>query len=260
MNKFSALSFYLTGNSLGLMRGMADNLRKHETWPEDGVKILKEAAEQASSECGNIGLRLSAKALQRFASEISENWSGDTLRARVEAVKNSIQDELEDHLFLWVPSHRAAFFSRSAESLVGEECCARFPSIRREIEEAIKCYALGRYTACAFHVSRSTEAGMQALARAIHYAPPNNNWNLVFRELGNQFKLPPEKRPQHWQTHGDFLETTWADLRAVGKAWRNDIAHLVDTYIEEEAKDFIAIVPIFLRDLAKKMDESGTLY
>ena len=101
---------------------------------------------------------------------------------------------------------------------------------------------------------------MQALARAINFAPPNNNWNLVFRELGNQFNLSPSRRPQHWQTHGAFLETTWADLRAVGKAWRNDIAHLVDTYPEEEARDFIAIIPIFLRDLAKGMDENGKLY
>lgn len=211
-----------------MMRCLADSLTKDDArWPENGVRTLSDAAEKSSSACENVGLRLSAKALRRFASEISEKWSGDTLTARVDAIKDSIQDELEDHLFLWVPSHRAVFFSRSAESLVGAECCARFPSIQREIEEAVKCYAVGRYTACAFHIARSTEAGMQALARAISFAPPNNNWNLVFRELGNQFKLSPPSRPQHWQTHGAFLETTWADLRAVGKAWRNDIAHLV---------------------------------
>ena len=103
-------SFYLMGNRLGMMRCLADILTKDARWPENGVRTLSDAAEKSSSACENVGLRLSAKALRRFASEISEKWSGDTLTARVDAIKHSIQDEFEDHLFLWVPSHRAVFF------------------------------------------------------------------------------------------------------------------------------------------------------
>jgi hypothetical protein len=64
----------------------------------------------------------------------------------------------------------------------------------------------------------------------------------------------------HWQTHGELSETVWADLRAESKAWRNNIAHLVDTYSEEEAKNLLAVIPVFLRDLATKMNEKGKLY
>ena len=104
MKKFSALSFYLMGNSLGMMRCLADSLNRDPgKWPEGCVRVLSDAAEKSSSACKNVGLRLSAKALQRFAAEISENWSADTLIARVETIKDSIGDELEDHLFLWVP-------------------------------------------------------------------------------------------------------------------------------------------------------------
>ena len=49
-------------------------------------------------------------------------------------------------------------------------------------------------------------------------------------------------------------------LRAVSKAWRNDIAHLVDTYTEEDAKGLLNVIPLFLRHLAEKMDENGTLF
>jgi hypothetical protein len=101
---------------------------------------------------------------------------------------------------------------------------------------------------------------MQALARAINFNPPNNNWNQVFRQLGNEFKLDPKNRPAHWQTHGPFLEDLWADLRAVAKAWRNDIAHLVDVYLEEDANRLMSVIPIFLRSMAEKMDEHGRLY
>jgi hypothetical protein len=213
-----------------------------------------------AEECDKIALHEPAKYARRIDKALGEGLSRDQLQSKISDLRDAIGSEMHGQLFFWSPPHRANFYSRDVESIIGQECCSRFPSIQREIEEAVKCYALGRYTACAFHMSRSTEAGMHGLARAINYAPPNNNWNLVFRELGNQFKLLPQNRPNHWQTHSDFLETTWADLRAVSKAWRNDIAHLVDTYGEEEAKDFLAIIPIFLRDLAKKMDENGTLY
>lgn len=80
------------------------------------------------------------------------------------------------------------------------------------------------------------------------------------KRIKSEFAMKPSQRPRHWQTHGDFLETVWADLRAVSKAWRNNIAHLVDTYSEEETKDLLTVIPMFLRDLATKMNENGKLY
>jgi hypothetical protein len=218
--------------------------------------------QQTSAHCEQIALGEASKFAKRIVRDMStgDGLSPTELRTKFRDLQELIGSEMDAQTFLWVPPHRAEFYSKDAESIVGRECCSRFPLVQREVEEAVKCYAVGRYTACAFHMSRSTEAGMQGLARAINYVPPNNNWNLVFRELGNQFKLSSQNRPAHWQTHGDFLETVWADLRAVGKAWRNDIAHLVDTYTEEEAEEFITIIPIFLRDLAKRMDENGKLY
>lgn len=190
--------------------------------------------------------------------------TSEEFKARVRELRSIISDEMSDHLFLWVPAHRAQYFSRDAETFVGAECCNRFPSVRKEVEEAAKFYATGRYTASAFHMTRATEAGIQAVARAIQFIPKDNNWTLVFREMGTQFKVvstnPQTTWPAHWQTHKDFLETVWADLRAVSKAWRSDIAHLVDSYSEDEAKGLLDVISLFLKHLATKMDETGTLY
>lgn len=261
MIKVSAESYLLIGSYLGETHQVLYHIGKVSgTFVGFNANTIGTHLRNIAKECDKIALRESAKYARRIDRDLSQGLQREQLQSKISDLREFIDSEMRGQLFLWSPPHRADFYSKDAESVVGAECCARFPSIQREVEEALTCYALGRYTACAFHISRSTEAGMQALAKAINYVPPNNNWNLVFRELGNQFRLPSQNRPAHWQTHGDFLETVWADLRAVGKAWRNDIAHLVDTYTEEEAKEFIAIIPIFLRDLAKQMDENGKLY
>jgi hypothetical protein len=123
----------------------------------------------------------------------------------------------------------------------------------------MKCYAVGRFTASAFHLMRATEAAVKALGRAIGLTPAHPGWKLVFDEVWKQYK---NAVPRHaaWTTHEDFLVTVSADLRTVSKVWRNDIAHFVDTYTEEQSKTMFEIVAAFLRDLATKLDENGTLY
>ena len=258
MNEFSAYAYFRIGNSLGLMNQMLPG--SQNVLAEKLVESVKTSSETAALACDQIGMKISAKALRRMAKEVSTDWDFVKLGIRSEELKNILSDEMESHLFLWVPSHRAEWYSKDAEAILGIECCNRFSAIQREVEEAAKCYAAGRYTATAFHLTRSTEAGVKALAKAIGYVPPNDNWTLVFRQMGNEFKLPHAQRSLVWQTHGDFLEEIWADLRAVSKAWRNDIAHLVDTYTEDEARGLLDVIPLFLRHLATKMDENGKLY
>ena len=123
----------------------------------------------------------------------------------------------------------------------------------------MKSYAVGRFTASAFHLMRATEAAVKALGKAVGLTPAHPGWKLVFDEVWKQHQ---HKTPRHpsWATHEDFLITVSADLRAISKVWRNDIAHFVDTYTEEQAKPMFEIVAAFLRDVAIKLDENGTLY
>jgi len=182
----------------------------------------------------------------------------EAMKVRVESLEAAMKAEMECHLFLWVNGQRSDFYSKDAQAILGAQCCQRFPSIQKEIEEAAKCYAVGRYTASAFHLMRSTEAGIKALAKAIGFTPTHRGWGLVFKELERQSKLSPP--PPVWSAHRKFLNQLSGDLVAITKAWRNDIAHLVDTYTEEDAKSLITVIPMFLRDLAENIDENGTLY
>lgn len=263
MNEFSAARFTTISRALAEMAAFAESMERLQISAEDPFSIFRIFAEEAALDCDSIGLRITSSALLRL-SRVSLNSTAERVSIVLGEINHIFSDELGQHLFFWVPPLRAEWYSKDAASIVGEECRTRFPSIQREIEEAAKCFTVGRYTSSAFHLSRATEAGMQAIARAIGFIPPNNNWNLVFRKLGDEFKVvqaqPQGQWPSHWQTHRAFLETAWADLRAVSKAWRNDIAHLVDIYTEDEAKEFLAVIPLFLREMATKMDETGKLY
>lgn len=262
MNKFSAEAFFKIGCLLGNTIQALNVPPEVASFPDLTVQALFGWIKTIDSECKKIGLVESSKAAARLCVEFTgmDRPSKDDVRVKIDSLQKLIGSEMESQLFLWVPGYRAEWHSKDAEAILGTECCKRFKSIQIEIEEAAKCYALGRYTASAFHLMRSTEAGVKALARAIGYTPPHNQWDLVFKQMQREFALKPSQRPPHWQTHGDFLETIWADLRAVSKAWRNDVAHLVDVYSEEEAKNLLTVIPIFLRELATKMDENGKLY
>jgi hypothetical protein len=165
---------------------------------------------------------------------------------------------MEGQLFLYVPATRSTFFEKDPVEFMGEKCRDRFPSTMPEIDEAMKCFAVGRYTACAFHLMRATEAGTKALGDAIGAKTRNNNWGDVFAEYDKQLSLTPSSRPSYWTSHGEFLENIGANLRAV-KTLRNGVAHLDESYSEERAGKLLVMVPEFIRQLAEQMDENGTL-
>ncbi|HSI11189.1 MAG TPA: hypothetical protein VK961_04060 [Chthoniobacter sp.] len=263
MNKFGAEEFFNLGHYLRHVKEIVETFHKdhpEDTLEESSVPIFKDRLEEALRVVNQIGLRVSAKWIKDAIESIKEGQSFDEIKVYIRAIAGTIRREMEGQFFLWIPESHAAVYNKDAESILGAECCARFKSIQLEVEEAAKCFAVERYTASAFHLTRATEAGLKAIAKAIGFVPANDNWTLVFRELGTQFKMLPAARPAHWQTHEKFLEKVWGDLRAISKAWRNDIAHLVDTYTEEETRELLTVIPMFLRDLSKQMDENGKLY
>ena len=259
MNEFSADGFLKIGTLLGNLVQALDHEEKQFTNLNgnnlfDWLSLIHNA-------CLEISLDQSWRSAKRIMVEFkAPGIHRRELKIRLNELQKLIFSEMQAQLFLWVPSYRAEFYSKDAESMIGAECCTRFASIQREVEEASKCYAVGRYTACAFHLMRSTEAGVKALAKAIKFSAPHDQWDLVFKKLKSEASLKPSLRPAHWQSHGDFIETVWADMRTISKAWRNDTMHLVDVYGEEDAKTFLTVIPLFLRHLATKVDENGMLY
>ena len=96
---------------------------------------------------------------------------------------------MADNPYLQWPVFRrsvVAAFQRSL-TLFGTEVAARFPRAIVDIEEAGKCFALGRFTACVFHLMRVVEAGLAAISRSLNIVKHSPTWEAY---------LTVFKRPQ----------------------------------------------------------------
>ena len=258
MNKFSAESYLRIGAIFGSLQQILP-LGESLELPTPVDKILNILL-TIEAECRDIALVQSEKCTRRAINGIKDGRVEHCqIKTAIDCVFELIVSEMQSELFFAVPIRRAGFYAKDAEAIVGAECCARLPSVQREVEESAKCYAFGRFTASAFHLMRATEVAVKALAMTVGYTPQHPGWKEVFSHVYKQFQ---NSIPRHaaWTTHEDFLTTTCGDLRTISKVWRNDIAHFVDTYSENEAAEMLVIIPKFLSRIAERMDETGKLY
>jgi hypothetical protein len=265
MEKFSAEIFYHMACGLGNLSQALDMMHASGVSaatfkPVLTLQNILQWLHEVRDKCKLINLRQSEKCAQRIIDDIGKiGLDNVEIAARINEFNKLVKSEMESELFFWVPAHRADWYGKKADVIAGAHWCARFCSTTQEIEEAAKCYAAGRYTAASFHLMRATEAGTKALGLAIGFTPAHPGWKEIFREVYAQYK---NQKPRHsiWKTHEAVLIQISGDLRTISHVWRNDLAHFVDTYNEDEAREMFTIVPIFMRNLSAMIDESGKLY
>lgn len=136
--------------------------------------------------------------------------------------------------------------------LFGESVGEAFPSISYEINEAGKCQALSRWTACVMHLMRALEIGFRAMAK--HYGvDPVNDWNTILDQVQLKLKAVSTKnegkQEEQWasevETHFHFLK----------KAYRNHAMHPLARYGEEDAIEIFDNTGSFFRQLATRLGE-----
>lgn len=82
----------------------------------------------------------------------------EALRQATEEIQSRLYTEVQSVIFLGIEPRMAGYYA-PPEPLFGGDVALRFPSVAYEVEEAGKCLALDRSTACAFHSIRCLEAG-----------------------------------------------------------------------------------------------------
>jgi hypothetical protein len=169
-----------------------------------------------------------------------------------------IEIELKAHAFLCIPKEQSEFYK---DPLKGwQTTIAAFPKSTHDIEEASKCLALRRNTACVFHLMRVMGAGVTALGKSLNEptlnASRNLTWDNVLRRCARELEKPFKEMSPVWQSDKEFYATATTKLFAVKDAWRNPNAHEVgEKYIDEEAEDIYRTVRSFMRHLATKLRE-----
>jgi hypothetical protein len=223
-------------------------------------------ADQISTLCNcldEMGLSISRARAQKVAALLAPGDSSiqvAELQSAIKGLDDLIEEEIEAVCFLSLSPHEAAYFYPQTP-LFGVDVQAKFPSAAFEIEEAAKCYALGRGTASAFHSIRGLEAAIRSIARCLGIPDPTKahgrNWGAMLGTVRTAIE-------QRWPTSSDrlagdgqFFDEAYAALAAIRNPWRNATMHLDQKYTTEEARYIFEVVGGFMRKLASRCDEDG---
>jgi hypothetical protein len=195
----------------------------------------------------DIGLVQSAMALGDSANEIGayrqRRFTNRQVFSRIEELERVIQREMTSNPFFSAPNDTIEYYKDAG--LFGPVVEGKFPRLSADISEAGKCLALGRYTACVFHLMRVMECAVQDLGIAVGVSLTHEkNWQNILDEINKAIKAMDQKNPRTKQ----FAETT-AHLYNVKLAWRNAVMHPKDTYTLDEAKKIFENVKTFIEDL-----------
>ena len=243
MERFAAAAFHDIGTNLGLLGCKLERL-PHELDAVELGTVYRPLLEQIRALCAKIDLRCSVICVDDFLGALRYGMTVEQMRHALAELNNSIRREMQVCLFFHMPGEQAKFYAQG--DLFGSEVSARFPSIHFDMVEAGNCYAMGRGTACVFHLMRVVEIGVQEFGTALKVSlTGQKNWQNILDEINKAIKALPSKEPK---TPG--LSQASANLYAVKLAWRNEVMHPNDKYTLEEAKDLIDVVRIFVNQLA----------
>jgi hypothetical protein len=131
------------------------------------------------------------------------------------------------------------------ESIKRFDGSAGSKAIVTDAEEAGKCYALERPTACVFHLMRIVEVGVQEFGLKVGYTlAPDKVWDTILIEIKKAISgLAPSKQKDDYEGLVPYLDS-------VRRVWRNNVMHPKDEYTQEQAGEILLATRAFMEHLA----------
>ena len=199
---------------------------------------------------GDLNVPFTLLSLERLERDLRDADQEFTLREiwdRIDEVHARLYDELENRgMFFYIPMDRAKHFE--ALEPFGKRVSLKFPKLTEDIQEAEKCFACGRFTACVFHLMRIMEYAVQRMGKLlrVELEVEKENWQAILNRINGQIKLLDHKLPKTV-----LLTEIASHLYNVKVAWRNSVMHPKSTYTEEEAENLLKQVGLFIQGLAR---------
>jgi len=168
--------------------------------------------------------------------------TGDALATELRVLRESVEAELKYRRFTFVPMDKARLLD--GVDAAWESIWQKVPQSKTDAKEAVFCYALGRNTACVFHLMRVAEHGLRVLAKKVGAKLTHKgknqpiefaDWDKVITEIngktGTARALPHgAKRATQLKFYSDA-----ADHCLYMKELRNEISHARTDYNPGEA-------------------------
>jgi len=232
MEKFMACGFYRIGSGLMMLKHLATDAADPKQARETSAQFLAIIEEC----CRRIGLRLAVKSIQQLAADQSK-LSGPEIATQLDEIERRINDEMEAHLFMYIPPSRAARYNDGISQAFGAEVAAKFPSQSFDITEAGNCFAAARYTACVFHLMRVLEVALGVFGEEFGLVMSHTNWAPIVEQIESEIRARQKTahKTEDQKNRLESLSQAASSFMIFKDAWRNYTAHSRGKYTEEEA-------------------------
>ncbi len=222
--------------------------------PGDERRGLSKTFTELKRQCEAIGLTISIDLIDRMLKGLSDpKYTRAKAERQLEDLEWRITDEMNHKYFLLLSPREMSFFTKPQRGW--ENIIARFPLVMGDLEEAQKCFALGRYAAAVFHSLQIVEVGLRQLADFIRH--PNPGWTAVTHAVKKIIEQKFENRTEFGKRNYEFLEQIQAAVEVLNNSWRNKVIHaqgqltvMTADFSPEIAEEILVASRNFMRCLA----------
>lgn len=170
-----------------------------------------------------------------------------------EEIAESLRQELDAKKFFVLEGRDGEYY---ADSMLGAEAASRFPLANEELNEAGKCFSLGRYTASVFHSMRALEPALSALRINVRVPKAERaTWGPIIDQIEAKIRAAQTGGSPVSAARKSFLSEAAAEFRHFKDAWRNHAMHSHQRYDREVAQRVLNHVKAFVEHLSTRIRE-----
>jgi hypothetical protein len=178
-----------------------------------------------------------------------EKLTPELFRRHASRLFATLDKDLARRVFLSVDSLQVRFYQE--EYPLGKKVADQFQSALIDSQEAGKCLALDRLTACVFHLMRVMEIGLKAVAKTLG-VPHQNDWGHYIREINQTLSA---RKPANDEEAAFYREVV-SHLHTIKTLWRNPTMHAGEfCKTRSQAEAIFNTVQVFMEHLATRVSE-----
>jgi hypothetical protein len=220
------------------------------TLPED----TKESFTGIPAALDEIEFNVSKRSAEETVSFVNSDdvLDAQELRHLFRCFRAAFMFEVENRRVLMLPTSRDDFYDKEGTFLSAELLTKLSKlNLTEDAAEAGNCFALGRYTACVFHLMRIMERVVQHFGQRakISLDVKKANWDNILKQVKKMTEIKETDTPKIKKKKLRY-QTFYNRLDAVRVAWRNQVMHPKVTYTPEEAKEVLDAVKLFVKDFS----------
>jgi hypothetical protein len=223
--------------------------------PKHMQEMIKTRHEFIVHMCNPLLLEKTDARLTRISIMLNRQYTYDEVAREYQTLYEAIEDDIRTERFYHYNRDKALLVLKIQGDWA--PTLAAFKSAKKDVEEAVDCYALEHETACVFYLMRILEHGLRELAAAVNMTFDIQQWQTIIesiesqiRDFGNNWKASPTKT--EWM---NFYSEAARHFFFLKDAWRNHVSHNRVTYDATSAKGAIEHIRDFMNHLSSRLGE-----